>query len=188
MANDVLGITNIDAFIFKPGFVAGFIHHVPSVDLNGPAVLSIQFGDESVVLPFLIDLAHNKWVNPAGLPLLKGVENVLIFYVKLFGPWADKSLSSYYDGLPIGADVPVSCLELNFPIIIKAIFQITFKVYTKGPDTLTLTLLGCAQYSLKKPDYGAVAKPGPVPHVQDEPAGFFAQVSLVFHHLEKCLF
>ena len=59
------------------------------------------------MLPFVYDLSHQSFVNPAGLPLKQGEVNYLFFAFSLSHGFEDIPLATYYKGLAPGADIPV---------------------------------------------------------------------------------
>eukprot|EP01041_Mallomonas_annulata_P015438 gene15438-32649_t len=97
----LLGVENVNFFVVKLGWLVGFVKHKPTVDLDGPAFFLITFGNETKVEPKILDLDVDL-VNPAGLPLKAGVDNVLFFKFDIGSPLADPSLLKYYKSLAVG--------------------------------------------------------------------------------------
>eukprot|EP01041_Mallomonas_annulata_P010958 gene10958-22891_t len=111
--------------------------HKPTVDLDGPAFLLVTFGNETTVEPKILDL-NCPFVNPAGLPLIAGVENVVFLKFDISGPLANPSLLKYYKSLAAGDK-----LEIH----IKA-----YKLLTT-PVGASIQLLDTIHVVVIKPDY-----------------------------------
>eukprot|EP01041_Mallomonas_annulata_P015439 gene15439-32650_t len=132
-----LGLEKLGFFIVKLGWLVGFVKHKPIVDLDGPAFLLVTFGNGTKVEPKILDL-NCPFVNPAGLPLKAGVDNVVFFKFDIYGPLADPSLLKYYKSLAVGDK-----LEIH----IRA-----YKLLTTS-DGASIQLLDTIHVVVIKPDY-----------------------------------
>lgn len=98
---DILGVESGFFHIFKAGFIAGFIRHKPTADIDGPGFLTVTFGDGTEVKPYIFSLG-DKHINPDGFPIKSGADNILFFWLPLYGYGMNSELADYYSKLADG--------------------------------------------------------------------------------------
>ena len=102
---DLLGITQVNLNVLKSGLLFGTVKHTPNIKIDGSVLITLQIG---TVKPFLIDLTHDKWTNPNGLPIVSGQGNVIFIYKNLSGTSTDVELINYFKSMRTGDLIHVS--------------------------------------------------------------------------------
>lgn len=92
---------------------------------------------------FILDLNHDKMLNPNGLPLKADTPNTLVALLSLTGYHADTALAALYDSLKPGASITI---------------KISGYTYTNP-----VKILGCITFDVIKPLASVVPKIGPKP-------------------------